>query len=81
VPKAPLTAASASLNVPYGKVASSWEITEGIFNLKVTIPPNTTAKVIMPGRIEAVEENSSVKEISENTLQVEPGTYTFTSKL
>jgi alpha-L-rhamnosidase len=81
VPKMPLTAAEANLNTPYGKVVSSWTTAEGIFNLKVTVPPNTTAEVIMPGRIENVEENGNVKAVNDNTLQVQPGTYTFTSKL
>ncbi len=80
-PRAPLTSAEADLNTPYGKVASAWTLTEGTFNLKVTVPPNTTAKVIMPGKMDATEANSNVKLMNDNTLQVQPGTYTFTSKL
>ncbi|NJX14288.1 family 78 glycoside hydrolase catalytic domain [Tamlana crocina] len=84
-PKSPLTSASAELNTPYGKVASSWEINEGTFTLNVTIPPNTTAKVILPETLESIEDTNDIKTISSETddteLLVQPGTYTFKSKL
>ena len=40
-PNEPLTSASASLNTPFGKVSSSWEIKDGNFDLEVVVPPNT----------------------------------------
>jgi alpha-L-rhamnosidase len=84
-PKNPLTSASAKLNTPYGKVASSWKINEGTFTINVTIPPNTTAKVIVPGTAESIEDTNDIKTISSETgdteLLVQPGTYTFKSKL
>ena len=84
-PNEPLTSASASLNTPYGKVASAWEVKNDIFTLEVTIPPNTTAKVVMPGTAEFIEESNNIKKIgTENgsvELEVQPGTYTFQSMI
>lgn len=89
----PLTSASASLNTPYGKVSSSWEIVDNAFNLEVVVPPNTTAKVFIPANTDEVlmlndmklEDNSNVKLINKGKdayeLEVQPGTYAFQSKL
>ena len=81
----PLNSASASLDTSYGKVSSSWEVKDGIFTLEVTIPPNTTAKVVMPGTAESIEETNNIKKISTENgstkLEVQPGTYTFQSKI
>ncbi|WP_147676517.1 family 78 glycoside hydrolase catalytic domain [Algibacter pacificus] len=93
VPGGPLTSASASLNTPYGKVASSWDIENNDFKLEVVIPPNTTAKIVIPANTQkellvnglAFKENSNLKLIdtSTNTFQVmaQPGTYQFSSKI
>lgn len=82
-PLEPLHSASATLNTPYGKVSSSWEIKAGIFSLTTTIPPNTTATVSIPGDLEAYDDSLLIEKVSnENTtLIAQPGTYTFTSKL
>ena len=81
----PLTSASASLNSPYGKVSSSWEVIRGTFSLKITVPPNTTAKVMVPGNLETIKETNNVKIINNSIgsaeLLVQPGTYNFRSKL
>ena len=91
--KEPLTSASASLNTPFGKVSSSWEIKDGKFDLEVVIPPNTTAKVIIPADTnhaldidgKSFEDNSNMKLINTGKdafeLEVQPGTYSFQSKL
>jgi len=84
-PLQPLSAASASLNTPYGKVSSSWETNEGMFYLEATVPPNTTATIVVPGNVELFEENDAVKKIkgdsSSTAFLVQPGAYTFKSKL
>ena len=89
----PLTSASASLNSPYGKVSSSWKINGDEFELNVIIPPNTTAKVVIPADTNqslmlngtTLEDSSNVKLMNtgKNTfeLEVQPGTYSFQSKL
>ncbi|MEM8895013.1 MAG: family 78 glycoside hydrolase catalytic domain [Bacteroidota bacterium] len=47
----PLTSAEASYNSPYGKVESAWSLENGVFSLKTTIPPNTTARVSIPANV------------------------------
>ena len=49
VPGGPLTSAAATYKSPYGKVSSSWKLINNQFTMEITIPPNTTAKVIVPG--------------------------------
>jgi alpha-L-rhamnosidase len=43
-----LTSASAELETPYGRLASSWTLEETGFHLKLTVPPNTRATVYLP---------------------------------
>ena len=43
-----LTNVSAALETIYGKIKSGWSIKDGIYSLSVTIPANTTAKIILP---------------------------------
>ncbi len=93
VPKEPLTSAAASLNTPYGKVASTWEIKGNDFKLEVVVPPNTTAKVVILANTKQalllndtnVEDNSNVKltntEKDAFVLEVQAGSYEFQSKL
>ncbi|MET7988444.1 family 78 glycoside hydrolase catalytic domain [Streptomyces sp. NPDC005281] len=49
VPGGRLTSASAALESPYGRIEVAWRIeTEG-FRLEVTVPPGTSAEVVVPG--------------------------------
>ena len=43
-----LTYAQAQHLTPYGLAGSSWKIENGKFELKATIPPNTTAQITLP---------------------------------
>ena len=52
MPGGALTSAAATYNSPYGKVSSSWKIESGTFNLVVTVPSNTTAKIVIPANTE-----------------------------
>ena len=45
-----LTRAAAHLRTLYGTVSSSWTWSKGRFILDVTIPPNTTAELDLPGK-------------------------------
>ncbi|WP_092852745.1 alpha-L-rhamnosidase [Algibacter pectinivorans] len=93
VPKEPLTSSSASLNTPYGNVSSSWEIKGSDFKLEVVVPPNTTAKVVILANTKQAlllndtnfKDNSNVKLTNTDkdafVLEVQPGTYSFQSKL
>jgi alpha-L-rhamnosidase len=88
-PRQPLNSASASLNTSYGKVSSSWVMINDRFQLEVTIPPNTSAVVFVPGNTKNMlqlnnktfKKNSNVKIINKNKdsfeLLVQPGTYKF----
>jgi alpha-L-rhamnosidase len=75
-------AISASYDGPYGRISVAWKQGAGAFVLDVTIPPNSTAKVYLPGgavteggrkvRTERVEDGKSM-------VAVEAGTYRFRS--
>ncbi len=47
-PTKKLTYSRASFESPYGKIASGWERKEGKLIVKVSIPVNTTATIILP---------------------------------
>jgi alpha-L-rhamnosidase len=50
VPGGPLTAAAAAHESPYGRIESSWTVEGGLLRLDVTVPPGTTAEIVLPGR-------------------------------
>ncbi|MDX1284133.1 MAG: alpha-L-rhamnosidase C-terminal domain-containing protein, partial [Draconibacterium sp.] len=91
IPGGPLTRAEASYNSPYGEVRSAWKIDNGMFKLEATIPPNTSAKIIIPANTtenlimngESFSENAKIKLLkkSENAfeLNVQPGTWNFSA--
>ncbi|MCF7561530.1 glycoside hydrolase family 78 protein [Sabulilitoribacter multivorans] len=93
IPNEKLTSASASVNTPYGKASSSWEIEDDSFNLDVVIPPNTTAEIHIPNATQnnllvngnALKEASNLKLIGsdEQSIKIlaEPGTYNIQTKL
>ncbi|MEN8913771.1 MAG: glycoside hydrolase family 78 protein [Polaribacter sp.] len=92
IPGGPLTSAAATYNSPYGKVSSSWKIVDKQFNLDIIVPPNTTAKVSVPGNTQEniqlngvqFEDNSNIKLLSKTNkafiFMVNPGTYSFKAK-
>ena len=52
-----LTSTKASVHSMYGKVASSWEVKDGMMTMEVEVPANTTATVRLPGaRLEDLRE-------------------------
>jgi len=53
-----LTWVRASHKSPYGMIETEWRRDYGHFRLSVTIPPNTTATVCMPGRKRGIEIGS-----------------------
>jgi len=91
-PGGDLSSASANHHSMYGKIESSWKIDDGKFNLSVTIPPNTTATVILPdAHVDEVLESgkflNSAKGIGnyfqeENAFRIEVGSgkYHFSCK-
>lgn len=61
-----LTQARAVIETMYGKVSSEWTLENGQFMYKITVPPNTTATVILPGAGDATVQSGmkTLKDIS-----------------
>jgi alpha-L-rhamnosidase len=54
-----LTSAGATHETPYGAASVAWTLTGGTaFSLDVTVPPNTTAEVVLPDGSSPVEVGS-----------------------
>ncbi len=53
-----LTNAKATIHTMYGIAESGWEISDGLFNYQIIVPPNTYATVTLPNAVlEDVQEN------------------------
>jgi alpha-L-rhamnosidase len=52
-PGGKLSMVNAELQTNYGFTNAKWELSNGMFKLDITIPPNTTAKVILPKAAQA----------------------------
>ncbi len=88
-PTEDLTFVNASYRTSYGEVKSNWELKNGIFTWKVTVPPNCRANLLVPvASVEDITENGSpVKEVEglkyvrkeEGRINIEigSGSYTF----
>jgi alpha-L-rhamnosidase len=82
-PGGKFTNAQAELNTPYGIASSSWNISNGIFQLDVVVPPNTTAEVILPktGNEKITERQTNVlksnSEKSGNDTKVKLGSGSY----
>lgn len=83
-----LTSAQGTLETMYGAIKSAWSIADSTYTLNVTIPPNTTANIVLPSVSGLITESGNniytVPEISNiqknNTgmqLTIGSGDYTF----
>ncbi|MBT6004374.1 MAG: hypothetical protein HOG79_01540, partial [Prolixibacteraceae bacterium] len=74
---------NASYSSVHGDITSNWEYNNGVFNLDVEIPPNTTASVFVPGNNvnNVIADDSNVIFIGvENDFlhyEIQSGKYTF----
>jgi len=71
-----LTSAQASLETAYGVASSAWRTTGDRFELAVTIPPNTTARVSLPAAAVAnvTESGRPLAKLNTATdIRAEPG--------
>ena len=79
-----------SYQSPYGEIASNWKVEGNVFAWEVTIPPNSTATVYIPGS--DIKENGIILEESENitfmngeknytVFKVKSGQYFFKSNI
>jgi len=88
-PAGDLTSAEGSFETLYGAIGTAWKIAEGKFFLKINIPVNTTATVMIPSRfgknikfdgkpIRSHNENVTIGEKGKHTLfEVGSGEYHF----
>jgi alpha-L-rhamnosidase len=53
-----ITAAAATHETPYGTAAVSWTVDGSSFAVEVTVPPNTTADVVLPDGSDVIEVGS-----------------------
>jgi alpha-L-rhamnosidase len=75
-----ITHARGEYDSVYGKIVSDWRGTpQGPFALKVTIPANTTAKVILP-EIPNAQASEDGKPVQGNVVEIGSGTYAFAVK-
>ncbi len=84
-----LSHAGTTLETPYGPAASSWAFHGARFTLEATVPPNTTAQVVLPGAAgqevregeHALTEAAGIASVTEAgadlVLEVGSGTYRF----
>ncbi len=77
-----LTHANAEFKSLYGTIASKWKLADGKLKLEVTVPANTSAKIILPGAATAAvtESGKTVQTTADGkdaSLQVGSGTYAF----
>jgi len=87
-----ITSASSNFETPYGLVETNWRLGKATFNLKVTIPCNTSALIYIPivGKSSVLENNIPVNHAKEIQLvqkekkylvyRVGSGKYDFTIK-
>jgi alpha-L-rhamnosidase len=66
-----LTWVNARYQCPYGEIVSSWKLSGKVFHLEITIPPHTTATIILPqkGREESREVGSGHYQWSTNIAE------------
>lgn len=68
---------------PYGRIEVSWKREKDQFTLDVSVPPNTTATIMVPGQ-HATPDSDECVEIMGGTsriFRVQSGRYRFTSQL
>jgi len=53
-----ITRATTRHTSPYGEIGVTWEVVDDLFRLDVDVPPNSRARVRVPGSREAVEVGS-----------------------
>jgi alpha-L-rhamnosidase len=77
-----LSFAKASHKSPYGEIKSEWKRTAGKLTLNVTVPPNSTATIYVPGA-EATEQGGLKATHTEKgavVFEAGSGNYTFTAQ-
>ena len=70
---------------PYGKIISKWEIADRKFVLNVTVPPNTSATILLSKEYfeELIDSgNAEMQDTSDGSIKlaVQSGNYTISAK-
>ena len=84
-PTGTITHAAASTETRHGKLACSWKIEDDKIHAEVTVPPNTTADVILPVKGSVTESGrdaasaAGVLEANGNRFVTGSGTYRFSA--
>jgi alpha-L-rhamnosidase len=83
-PGGKLTSARTTLQTGYGVLATDWTLTGGLLTLKVTIPPNTSATVTMPGTNVRLDGGvaggaAGVRAARDNVIEIGSGRYVLTA--
>jgi alpha-L-rhamnosidase len=79
-PVGDLTAARARHRSIHGEIVSDWRIENGRFRLSVTVPPGTTATVVVPGAgaiTTQAKPSASGGADAKRASDIGPGTHTF----
>lgn len=72
VPGGSLTHAEVKHDTPYGMLSCKWSIDAGQFKLSLTVPPNATARVVMPDK-----QASAILGEHEEGIEIGSGVYEF----
>jgi len=86
-PTGTITHAAASMETRHGRLGCSWKIEKGNFLVELTVPPNTTADIILPVKGPVTEVGApaagrpGIREVNGNKLTIGSGTYYFISTL
>jgi alpha-L-rhamnosidase len=83
-PVGDLTFAKANYKSIHGEIVSDWRIENGTFKLSVTVPPGTTATVVVPGEgpvRTTARRPPSASGSGNRSFEVSPGTHSFEAPL
>lgn len=78
-----LTWAKGHHDCPYGRIEVSWKREKDQFTLDVSVPPNTTATIMVPGQHATPDSDECVETMggTSRIFRVQSGRYRFTSQL
>lgn len=79
-PGGAFTYAKCELKSMYGSIVSNWEIHDGKLNLHVSIPPNTTARISVPGSQVVSTLSPTASEGDRVIFEVGSGSWDFASE-
>ena len=65
----------------HGDIVSDWQIRDGVFRLNVTVPPGTTATVIVPGDGPVETEAPRSPGAPDRSFEVVPGVHSFETRV